>query len=320
MKSAYLGIFLAVSTLFIMPLSVPIFNHLVVVMTPDSSVDRAADVMKQEIPDAIVVEYGSLEFGMIAHRAYGGVTWISHGSEDNVKLGTDRADWKDMVALVRTTPSKDVVLACHSSEMDEYIDNDEVVTFPGLVDSVLGALFVSSIVTRSPDTIENFFEYGMALVDWRESLDPLYLIGRLSPEEGIYWLAISTLTLASILFNYFTDFGTWKTLGYILVSSGKTGIIVTLVWLRKGWIDPLSAVAKIVSFILGTMIGALIQIVSQNIFAYIIFMTCVIATLSMWGASAGTIATAQLVLAIAAGIAFLVGLALDFDDADTYVG
>lgn len=75
-----------------MPLSVPIFNHLVVVLTPDSSVDRAADVMKQEIPCAMVVEYGSLEFGVIAHRAYGGVTWISHGSEESVSFGTEEAN------------------------------------------------------------------------------------------------------------------------------------------------------------------------------------------------------------------------------------
>lgn len=221
---------------------------------------------------------------------------------------------------MRTTPSKDVVLACYSSAMYEYIDSEEVLAFPESVDSVLGALFVSSIVTRSPETIERFFDYGMALVEGRESLDPLYLIGHSSEQEGIYWLAISTMTFGAILFNYYTSFEIWETLAYVLVSAGKTGILVTLVWLHNGWIDPLTAAAKIMGFILNTMISSLISILSGNIFALAIFMICVVATVSMWGASAGTIATAQIVLAIAAGLAFLVGLALDYNDTDTYVG
>jgi hypothetical protein len=206
MKFAYLGIFLAVSTLFIVPLSVPIFSHVVVVMTPDSSVEKAVDVMREEIPDAIVVEYGSVEYNLVAHRAYGGVTWISHGSEENVKLGTRETTWNNMASLVRMTPSRDTVLACYSSAIYEYIDNKEVIAFPGLIDSVMGALLASIIVTRSHDTIQRFCGQAEAVIDGKQSVDPLYyyVVGQLGLGEAGYWMSIATLTFLLVLFNWAT--------------------------------------------------------------------------------------------------------------------
>ncbi|MDF1540565.1 MAG: hypothetical protein P1Q69_16835 [Candidatus Thorarchaeota archaeon] len=322
MKFAYLGIFLAVSTLFIMPLSVPIFNHLVVVMTPDASVNRAADVMREEIPDAIVVEYGSLEYNLVAHRAYGGVTWISHGSEEYVEVGTQEMNWNNMASIVRTTPSRDTVLACHSGAIYNYIDNTEAIAFPGQIDSVMGALLASIVVTRSPETVQRFCSYAQNVMDGKQSVDSLesYVVGQLGLGEYGYWIAIAMLTFAAILFSYFSDMGFWTTLGYSLVGIGGSAILVTLVWLWRGWIDPVTAAAKIVGFVFGTMIGAMAAMLAGNIFAYAIFAACILATVAMYTASGGTLAAAKIILAITAGLAFLVGLGLDYFDSNTWVG
>ncbi len=320
MKFACIGVFLAVSMLFIMPFSVPIFNHMVVIMTPDASVDRAANVMKQEIPDVIVVEYGSLDYSMLVHRAYGGVTWISHGSEENVKLGTQEVNWNNITPMIQITPSKDTVLACHSSSINDYIESNDAITFSGPIDSVMGALLASVVVTKSMDTVQKLGEYAQAVIDGTQPIDSLYLIGQLSDVEACYWLAISTLTLAGILFNYYSDMGFWTTLGYSLISIGQFSILVTLVWLWRGWIDPVTAAAKIVGFIFGTMVGAMAAILAGNIFAYAIFASCVLATVAMYTASGGALAAAKILLAITAGLAFLIGLGLDYTDANTWVG
>ncbi len=292
-------------------------------MHHDSAVSTAVRTITANVPDVRVVEYGSPEYALMIHRVLGRVVWVSHGSDEGILAGSQVLSWQAFSSRTEITPGKDIVLACHSAAMHHYVENvDNVMTFDGVVDAVLGSLLVSAVITQTPNIIQRFIEYGFSLMRGAYFLNPLsYVFAQLSYDEAGYWLALAMLVLGSALFSYYNpDMGFWTKTACIAAMAGISEVLITLAYLHLGKISPMTAATKIVGFILGTMIGAMVTALTGNLLALGIFYACVLATIASWGASAGAIAVAKVVSAFAGVLAFIAGLFTDIIDANTWVG
>ncbi|MCF2138415.1 MAG: hypothetical protein K9W43_14380 [Candidatus Thorarchaeota archaeon] len=313
------------SPLWVMPLSAPVVSDVVVVMYHDSAVNTAVRTIVANDPHVRVVEYESLEYALTIHRTAGRVVWVSHGSKQGILAGSQVLSWRTFSGRTQMTPGKDIVLACDSTALYRYVSTGSVFGFTGAVDAILGGLLVSFLLEPQKSILYRFSELNFDMVTNRRInsrfLGPTdYILDYLSEREAMYWLAISMLVIGSMLFNYYAGLSFWQKVGCLLVIPGQCGIIVTLLWLARGWIKPLSAASKIAGFIVGTLPAAMISVLGGNVFALGILMTCVIATIASWGASAGAIAAAKIVLLIASILAFIGGIVQDAIDGNTIVG
>jgi hypothetical protein len=140
------------SSIFIMPLSVPVLSNVVVVMHHDSATATAVHTLVENVPNVKVVDYDSLDYILVIHRAVRQVVWVSHGSEYGILTPHGMLSWNEFSHMIDRTPNRDLILACKSSEIYKYIDHSAALGFTGCVEATLGALvssFVISGVIRS---------------------------------------------------------------------------------------------------------------------------------------------------------------------------
>ncbi|MCF2138331.1 MAG: hypothetical protein K9W43_13950 [Candidatus Thorarchaeota archaeon] len=64
------------SPLWVMPLSAPVVSDVVVVMHHDSTVRTAVRTITANDPHVRVVEYGSIDYALTIHRAFGRVVEV----------------------------------------------------------------------------------------------------------------------------------------------------------------------------------------------------------------------------------------------------
>ncbi|RLI47688.1 MAG: hypothetical protein DRO73_11325 [Candidatus Thorarchaeota archaeon] len=138
------------SPMWVMPLSAPMVSDVVVVMHHDSAVSTAVRTIVANGPNVEVVEYGSLEYALTIHRVVRRVVWVSHGSEDGILAGSQVLSWQAFSSRIEMTPGKDIVLACNSAEINQYVSKGSVLSFGGAIDAILGGLIASFVLFSSP--------------------------------------------------------------------------------------------------------------------------------------------------------------------------
>ncbi|MFW9832790.1 MAG: hypothetical protein ACFFEK_02250 [Candidatus Thorarchaeota archaeon] len=132
--------------LAIMPLSSPVLANLVVRMSDDVSTEQAITTLECNTQNLVVVDYGSLEYFLMIGRAVETVIWVSHGSDQGILVGNSVMSWQRFSYDIKMTPSRDVVLACDSSELSSYLSPGEAFLFDGAIEATLGALIASFIL------------------------------------------------------------------------------------------------------------------------------------------------------------------------------
>lgn len=115
-------------------LSSPVLVPVVVKMDNSPGVNISVDTVKENNPNSVVVDYNSLAYLFIIGRAYGGVVWVGHGSQEGVQTQQGMETWQALAAKVEVAPSKDIILACYSAEILNYAPKAQVpVTFNGMM-------------------------------------------------------------------------------------------------------------------------------------------------------------------------------------------
>ncbi|MCF2138293.1 MAG: hypothetical protein K9W43_13760 [Candidatus Thorarchaeota archaeon] len=175
------------SPLWVMPLSAPVVSDVVVVMHHNRAVNTAVRTITANDPSVQVVEYGSLEYALTIHRTAGRVVWVSHGSKDGILAGSQVLSWRAFSDMIEMTPGNDIVLACDSNEITQYVVRSSVFSF-GMIDAILGGLITSLVLFSSMGTLGNidsiYFKFTKRLtVLFNDPSAPIFLhyIGGGSP-------------------------------------------------------------------------------------------------------------------------------------------
>jgi len=58
--------------------------------------------------------------------------------------------WQAFSSRIEMTPGKDIVLACNSAEINQYVSKGSVLSFGGAIDAILGGLIASFVLFSSP--------------------------------------------------------------------------------------------------------------------------------------------------------------------------
>ncbi|MHA1245837.1 MAG: hypothetical protein ACTSPE_00645 [Candidatus Thorarchaeota archaeon] len=227
------------SPLWMMPLSVPVFSDVVVVMHHDSAVNTAVRTITENVPDIRVVEYGSLEYAMIIHRTVGQVVWVSHGSEEGILAGSQVLSWRTFSSRTEMTPGRDIVLACESNRVSRYIAKSSVMGFAGGVDAILGGLLSSYILSATRGTVATLdnvvSKYASRLADIILNQDEPIFLDWCSDSQKI--IAQAMLTMAFTLAVCITSFETvWQIVGFVSAAFTDYIVKVILAPLWAGWL------------------------------------------------------------------------------------
>ncbi len=192
-------VLLVAAPLWIMPLSTPVFADLVVVMHDDAAVNTAVRAITANVPDARVVEYGSLDYALTIHRAMGRVVWVSHGSKEGILASRHVLSWKEFSSRLDMTPGKDIVLACNSANVYQFIPSRaEVVGIDGLVDAGLGGLVAAYLLSPTKDVLSQV----MMRID--DILSGQSVVRLLSPVEitlSVWWDFLVPHGTVKVTFN-----------------------------------------------------------------------------------------------------------------------
>ena len=109
-------IFLSSSMPYVQALVTPIPNQLVVKLDDSQNTDNAVSSLKQNLPNAVVMEFSSTEFNLKYWRFLSEVIWVSHGSEEGVMINGKLAEWAILEDPIKRTPNKDIPLKPMSTE------------------------------------------------------------------------------------------------------------------------------------------------------------------------------------------------------------
>lgn len=155
MKSMVILILMVtISPIVIAPLSTPIPNDVVVVMSDDDSVMKSVETIKANIENLMIVTYGSLEYTLSIHRVTGQVVWVSHGSDEGIAANHETIAWQQFARDVQATPRKDIIIACYSANINNFVSEQEAIGIDGLVDAQLGGLIAACLLAPSLGIIE----------------------------------------------------------------------------------------------------------------------------------------------------------------------
>ncbi|MBY8999851.1 MAG: hypothetical protein KGD64_02960 [Candidatus Heimdallarchaeota archaeon] len=340
-------IFLATSMPLIQAFSAPIPTQLVVKLDDTATVNTAISNLKQNTKNIAIVEYGSTEYDLTYWRTLGAVIWVSHGTDEGVSINGKLASWDQLEAPILRTPNKDVVLACYSGSLLQQteLSSNDVLTFDDEIDSVIGSLLVSYLVTKDSTILPKVTSRLLEVYTNPTQYDPLafvvddggggttpppsYVIGHLSSVELTYWLLSAFLLFVLILCNFFIpeSFSFVQATGVRLAVAGWSGILLTLVYLGRGQITVASAIVSICSWVidaLGILIECFYQapLWEQIVFGIAGFLALVALGLELAGdaVSGGAVTAAKILGATASIIVLCVHVWQDYDDLDTIVG
>jgi len=243
----------------------PLPNDVVVVMSDDDSVLKSVEVIEANTQNLMIVEYGSLEYALSIHRITGQVVWVSHGSDDGIIAKDETIPWEEFTHNVDITPRKDIIIACHSANINNFVSTTDAVGIDGLIDAELGGLIAACLLTSSFDI------FGKAVTRMNElmsgDVEP-YLLAPFEVTLSLWWDWLVPHGEIEVRFNSLAIFGfvmiafccyiggsIWDAVGVILdifsVSFGN----VLLDWLWPAIIKPALQILLCVLF--GVMSGVI---------------------------------------------------------------
>jgi len=318
-------ILLSLSITGVSALSTPVATTVAVELSSDQTIHNAATILKQNAR-VHIVKYGTLEYALLIHRTVNPVIWISHGNDKGFEVQHHLTQWAFAKGLIQHTIGKDIFLACHSRDLLNYgVNPSEVITFPGEIDSALGALLIAYALSRNAAIISTIVQRVNYLLEKPTSFSPLGLLG-LSDIELSYWIIMAIITFFLIVLDWSMD-PNWsivQTTAIKLITFGKIGIMTTLIWLSQGWISLASAFSSIVGFIVDAA-GYLIDAFNAASWwekliyglSFAVALACLVTEIS---ATAGQSIWWKVAATLTAIMALGAGVASDAFDNNDYVG
>jgi hypothetical protein len=157
------------SPLLLMPLSTPIYSNVIIVMHNDDATNLTLETLRANVPDIMVIAYGSPMYYLSIFRLMNPILWLSHGTEEGILAGGDVISWLDFSRITEMTPSTDVILACESSNINEYVVASDAFGFEGALDARVAG-FLGSVILLSQsfglmsDTVLKVFDDAFNLI------------------------------------------------------------------------------------------------------------------------------------------------------------
>jgi len=261
------------SPLLLMPLSTPIFSNVIIVMHDDDATNLTLDTLRANVPDLQVITYGSPMYYLSIFRLMNPTLWLSHGTEEGILARGDVISWLDFSRITEMTPSNDVILACESSSINEYVDACDTFGFEGALDARVAG-FIGSVIVLSQNfgtmsdavlkVLDGAFDLIGDLITGALTLIPLGVIPS-------WWGAVKAVLIGIITGIYFAIGETQIPLALSSVSHpalflGVLSFIVSLLgyvaYLVVGYFFPSVAVfINYMYLVLGASVGIVLSLV-----------------------------------------------------------
>lgn len=263
----------------ILPFSVPITSDIVVVMQKDDAVTTTTNIIKENVPGIMIMEYESLDYFLTIQRVLGRIIWVSHGSSQGIATEGGLLTWNSFASLVEMTPGKDVVLACDSSSLDEFIESDEeVMTFDGLLEGRIWAYAISTLLlaTKQIPNEENVAHIAERTVTIANRI----ISGKEAPmflgTVPLWWIGIKAVLVGILTGLYFTS--AEASIPEAVASTSSPILVVAIVstvltfvagyvfYILQQWFPSVSGFLAILSPVVNVLVGLAIQKVINGAF------------------------------------------------------
>ncbi|MDF1538561.1 MAG: hypothetical protein P1Q69_06630 [Candidatus Thorarchaeota archaeon] len=285
---SFLICLLVVAPMGIIPLSAPITSNLVVVMNNDDGVRSAVNAIQEGMKNIQIVTFGSLEFILSISRVIGKTVWVSHGYEDGILTPDSKVGWEQFSSCIKTTPGKDIVLACESSNVKKYISDHDAMVFDGAVEARVTGFAVAALLTayskgfEHSDTQKCIDKAFDVVNDLATGVSEPVLLGAIPT----WWLIIKIALIGVLTGWYFTTAESQIPAAFaeaahpILLILAITLIFNTFASLLLLWVQSaypgISSFLSIVSVFLNLFAGLAIQKILQGALpggAYLLSLT-----------------------------------------------
>ncbi len=139
----------------------------------DSTISIAINLILQNYPNAIVVDYHSLRYALTISRVIGPVLWIGHGNEIGIETNDGVISWKEMVEESELTINSDYFLSCYSSNIREFTTNNHILTFGDAVDVTIASNIALFALTNNFEYIDNAINCYQQIISGIKRYTPL---------------------------------------------------------------------------------------------------------------------------------------------------
>jgi hypothetical protein len=154
-------VLIVMSPMFVVPLSSPVLSNAVIVMHEDDATALTLKTLQAHVPDIQVIIYGSLSYYLSIFRLMRPTLWLSHGTDEGILAGSKIMSWRDFAYLTKQTPSSDIILACESSRVNEFVNTREAVGLEGYIDARLAGLIGSLIILSQTSCLASEAIHGV---------------------------------------------------------------------------------------------------------------------------------------------------------------
>ncbi len=207
-KVLSLGICLVfIFSLSLSAFSMPVQADVIVVMGSDASVKKATQVLEDNLVQAEIVEYNSPEYLLTISRAVSTIIWVSHGDEEGISANGQKVIWSEFSSRIRTTPGKDIVLACESANVHQYVSGKEAFTFEGGIDAGIAAGLVAALVLSSRPSANHEAIESVCNTIIDEATDISLNHREVMPLGTVpaWWIAVKAVLVAFLTAAYFAS-------------------------------------------------------------------------------------------------------------------
>jgi hypothetical protein len=129
------------STSFIGALSTPLANTIIVSFGHTEAETAAIDILHEEIPNAINVDFGGFQYNLLKMRAIGPVIYVGHGNTQGIQNGKTVVSAERMACEVKSCASSEIfIIACNSENIAAHDKSGRVHGFSNFIDAELAAL------------------------------------------------------------------------------------------------------------------------------------------------------------------------------------
>ena len=181
-------------------------DTVIVQLSNDQAVTTSTNVILENTPNALVVQYGSFQAYLAMVSPIKNLIIIGHGSEEGVIVQDDLTSWENYADIVDHMGAREkVLLNCESIRAKEFLQSDNVFTFSSEIDARMGGMVADMVIRQDQPTFN--------MVESADELFTLYddlASGKVSPinlglttAEKNYWLAKFILLITSFVVGSF---------------------------------------------------------------------------------------------------------------------
>ena len=165
-----------VSMPFVQAFSTAAPGRYVIYLDKDQSITQAMATIQEKIPDINRIAYGSTKYHLLSHRIIEPLVWVGHGDKEGINSVEGKITWEALANDLLLTPTKDIVLACYSSEILKHtsLTGENIITFDNEIDSILGGLITSYLLTGRESIIMDAALHYRSILKGEKNFQPLH--------------------------------------------------------------------------------------------------------------------------------------------------